>query len=113
MIIYLISYYYYYYKMSYVTEKTILNLVSDETVQNLICFDKVEDFFEKFNTIILSSYYNSGKQYYDLYSHIYKTYHFRNKLPFDEEYFEKLYKEYQRCLMLKRELICNFDGMIL
>ena len=30
--------------MSYVTEKTILNLVSDETVQNLICFDKVEDF---------------------------------------------------------------------
>ena len=99
--------------MSYTTEDTIKELVSDETVQNLICFDKVEDFFESFNKIILSSYFNTSHQYYDLYNHIYKLYHFRDDLPFDEGYFEKLYKEYQRCLSQKREILCNFDGIII
>ena len=34
--------------MSYTTERNLKNLISDETIQNLICFNKVEDFFESF-----------------------------------------------------------------
>ena len=99
--------------MSYTTERNLKNLISDETIQNLICFNKVEDFFESFNQIILSSYFVTSHQYYDLYNHIYKLYHSNEELPFDEEYFDKLYKEYQRCILKRKERVCNFDGCLL
>lgn len=98
--------------MSYTTEKYMKSLISDKTIEDLICLNNVEEFFTKFNTIIVSSYFNSSKQYYDLYSHIYETYN-RDTLPLTLEGFTIIFNHYQDILEQKKNMNVNYDGAII
>ena len=98
--------------MSYTTEKYMKTLISDKTTEDLICLNNVEDFFTNFNTIIVSSYFNSSKQYYDLYSHIYETYN-KDTVPFTLESFTIIFNHYQDILKQKQNMNINYDGIML
>ena len=98
--------------MSYTTEKYMKILISDKTTEDLICLNNVEDFFTNFNTIIVSSYFNSSKQYYDLYSHIYETCN-RDIVPFTLESFTIIFNHYQDILKQKQNMNINYGGAML
>ena len=98
--------------MSYTTEKYMKILISDKTTEDLLGLNNVEDFFTNFNTIIVSSYFNSSKQYYELYCHIYETCN-RDIVPFTLGSFTIIFNHYQDILKHKQNMNINYDGAIL
>ena len=98
--------------MSYTTQKYLKSLVSDDTIEDLICCRNIESFFNRFNKIIVSDQIRTAEDYYDLYKHIYNTYN-RDTLPFALDDFTIIFNHYQDILKQRQNMNINYDGAIL